>query len=55
MQTRNYILFLVLSMAILIGWERFVLPHILPKPAAKNVVMNTRIEESASTYRPCVR
>ena len=37
MQTRNYILFLVLSMAILIGWERFVLPHILPKPAAKNV------------------
>jgi YidC/Oxa1 family membrane protein insertase len=37
MQTRNYILFLVLSMAILIGWERFVLPHILPKPAAKNL------------------
>ncbi len=40
MQTRNYIVFLVLSMGILIGWEKIILPRIVPPPKkvpAKNV------------------
>ena len=41
MQTRNYILFLVLSMGILIGWESFVAPRLFPrKPVAKNDAKN---------------
>lgn len=37
MQTRNYIVFLVLSMGILIGWQSFVAPRLFPqKPIAKN-------------------
>ena len=41
MQTRNYIVFLVLSMGILIGWETFVAPRLFPrKPVAKNEVKN---------------
>src|SRR5580704_14373123 len=37
MQTRNYIIFLVLSMGILIGWQSFVAPRLFPqKPVAKN-------------------
>ena len=39
MQTRNYMLFLVLSMGILIGWETFVVPRMFPrKPVAKKDV-----------------
>src|SRR5580698_10598360 len=39
MQTRNYMLFLVLSMGILIGWETFVVPRMFPKkPVVKNDV-----------------
>ena len=38
MQHRNYILFVILSMGILVGWQTFVLPLLLPKkPVAKNV------------------
>lgn len=38
MQHRNYILFIILSMGILVGWQTFVLPLIAPKkPVAKNV------------------
>ena len=52
MQHRNYILFLVLSMGILIGWETFVLPRIAPRNApAKKVVQNAEQAQSAQGRR----
>src|SRR4051812_13289723 len=53
MQQRNYIVFIILSVACLIGWQTFVLPRLMPprKPVAANNPANLNAPKDAAAAK----
>ncbi len=52
MDQKRFLLFIVLSMGVLIGWNAFVMPRFLPPPKKPNLAAEKDADQNGADRKP---